>query len=144
MHFVDIGQRAKFVGKIANLADRAEITIHRVNRFESDQHRPPLIDPLQNAAQVGHVVMLEDVLLAAAAPDALEHRGVVQRVRHDHQTGEQQRQRRKRRVIGDIGRGENQRRFFVVQVGKLCLQPLVIDRGARDIARAARPGACRV
>ena len=50
-------------------------------------------------------------------------------------------QRRQRRLVGDVGRGEQQRRFLAVQVGELALQLDVVVRGAGDVARAARAGA---
>jgi hypothetical protein len=49
---------------------------------------------------------------------------VVQRVRIDDQAGKQLAQRRKRRVIGDIGAGKDQRGLFVVQIGQLGLKLL--------------------
>ena len=87
------------------------------------------------------VVVAEDPLGPAIALDAFDHRGVIQRIGIDDQPREQLGQRRQRRVIGDIGRGKDQRGFLGVQIGQFGLQPLVIDGRARDIARAARPGA---
>ena len=60
------------------------------------------------------------------------------------QPGSSLHQRRQRRVVGDVGRGEQQRRFLAVQVGELGLELDVIVRGAGDVARAARAGADRV
>ena len=87
---------------------------------------------------MGHVVVAEDAFGAVEPLDPLDPRGVVQRVGIDDQAGKQLAQRRKRRVIGDIGAGKDQRRLFPVQVGQFGFQPLVIDRGARDVARAPR------
>ena len=83
------------------------------------------------------VVVTEDVLLAAAVADALDHRGVVLLVGEDHEARDQALQRRERRVIGDIGRGEEERCFLAVQIGKLGLELDMIMRGAGDVARAA-------
>ena len=55
--------------------------------------------------------------------------------------GQQLLQGRQRGVVGDIGRGEEQRRRLAVQVGELGLQLDVVVRGAGDVARAARAGA---
>ena len=52
--------------------------------------------------------------------------------------------RGKRRVVGDIGRGEQQRRFLAVQIGELGLELDVIVGGAGDVARAAGAGADRL
>ena len=60
------------------------------------------------------------------------------------QPGQQLLQRRQRGVVGDVGRGEQQRRLLAVQVGKLGLELDVVVRGARDVARAARAGAGRI
>lgn len=65
---------------------------------------------------------------------------MVQRVGIDDQPREQLGQRAQRCIVGDIGRGEQQRRFLAVQVGQFGLQLLVINRGAGDVAGAA--GAC--
>ena len=51
--------------------------------------------------------------------------------------------RRERGVVGDIGRGEQQRRFLAVQIGKLGLELDMIMGGAGDVARAAGAGADR-
>ncbi len=141
MHLVEIGQRAEFVGQIADRADRAEIAVHRIDQLEGDQLGRRRIVGGQQVAQMRQVVVPEDALGPAIAAHALDHRGMVERIGIDDQAGKQPWQRRKRRVIGDIGRGEQQRGFLAVQVGQLGLQPLVIDRGARDVARPARPGA---
>jgi hypothetical protein len=85
-----------------------------------------------------HVVVAEDALCPAIAADALDHRGVVQLVGIDDEPGEELRQGRERRVIGDVGGGEDERRLLAVQIGKLRLQPLVIDRGPGNVARPAR------
>ena len=76
--------------------------------------------------------------LAAAVADALNHPGVVLLVGEDHEAGDQALKGRERRVVGDIGRGEEERRFLAVEIGKLGLELLdMIMRGAGDVARAA-------
>ena len=140
VHLVDIGQGAEFVGQVADFGDRAEIAVHRIDRFEGDQLGRRGVVRFQQLAQMRDVVVAEDALGTAIAAHALDHRGVVQRVGIDDQPGEQFGQRAQGRVIGDIGRGEQQRRFLAVQIGQLGLQLLVIHRGAGDVAGAA--GAC--
>ena len=81
------------------------------------------------------------MLLAAAVADAFDHRGVVLLVGEDHAAGDQLDQRRQRRVVGDVGGREEQRRFLAVQVGELVLELDVIVGGAGDVARAAGAGA---
>ena len=72
--------------------------------------------------QVGQVVVAPDALLPAAVADAGDHGGVVLLVREDDAARQQLLQRRQRGVVGDVGRGEQQRRFLAVQVGKLALE----------------------
>ena len=90
------------------------------------------------------VVVAEDVLLAAAMADALDHRGVVLLVGEDHEARNEALQGGERRIVGDIGRGEEERCFLAVQIGKLGFELDVIMGGAGDVARAARAGADRV
>ena len=66
---------------------------------------------------------------------------MIERVRINDQTGKQLGQRRQRGVIGNVGRGEQQSGVFLMQIGKLGFQALVVHRGAGNIARAARTGA---
>ena len=138
MNLVQIGQGVELLGQIADLFDRTEIAIHRIDRFEGNQLGRGGVVRLQQGAQMRHIIVAEDPLGAAIAPHAFDHRGMVQRVGIDDQARKQLGQGGQRRVIGDIGRGKDQRRLFAMQIGQLGLQPLVIDRGARDIARAAR------
>ena len=84
-----------------------------------------------------HVVVAEDLLFHAALAHALDHRGVVELVGEDHAVGQQPRDGRDRRLVGNEPRGEHQRRFLAMEVGE---RPLELDQrpvGARDIARAA-------
>ena len=66
------------------------------------------------------------------------------RVREDDAAGQQLLQCRQGGVVGDVGRGEQQRRFLAVQVGELALQLDVVVGGAGDVARATRSGAGHV
>jgi hypothetical protein len=93
MNLVEIGQRAEFVGQIADRLDRAEIAIHRIDRFEGDQLGRGRVVGSQQFAQVLHIVVAEDALLPAVAAHALDHRGVVERVGIDDEAGKQLRQR---------------------------------------------------
>ena len=79
-----------------------------------------------------------------AVADAGDHRGVVLLVGEDDGARQQLGERRQRRVVGDVGRGEEQRRFLAVQVGELGLELHVIVGRAGDVARAAGAGADRV
>ena len=85
-----------------------------------------------------HIVMAENPLGPTIAAHAFDHRGMVQCIGIDDQAGKQFWQGGKGRVIGDIGRGEQQRRFLAMQIGQFLFQPLVPNRRARDIPRTAR------
>ena len=99
------------------------------------------IERAELGLEVGQIVVLPDALGPAAVADAGDHGGVVLLVRQDDRAGQQLLQGGKRGVVGDIGRGEEQRRRLAVQVGELGLQLDVVVRGAGDIARAAGAGA---
>src|SRR6476660_2543171 len=49
MDLVEIGHRAIPLGDIANLCDRCDIAIHRIDRLEADELRPPRIGARQDA-----------------------------------------------------------------------------------------------
>ena len=95
---------------------------------------------LQLGFQVGQIVVAPDALLPAAVADAGDHGGVVLLVREDDAARQQLLQRRQGGVVGDVGRGEQQRRILAVQVRDLALQLDVVMGGAGDVARAARAG----
>ena len=138
VHLVEIGQRAVFLGKVADRRDRGDMAVHRIDALEHDDLRRRGGHRLEQLFEMLDVVVAEDVLLAAAPPDALDHRGVVLLVGEDHEPRHQPLQGGKGRIVGDIGRGEEQRRLLAMEVGKLGLELDVIVGGAGDIAGAAR------
>ena len=138
VHFVDIGQRVEFIRKITDRLNRAEITVHRIDRFERDQLGRIRIIGFQQGAQMVEIVVTEDPLCPAIAPNALDHRGMVQFVGVDDQAGQQFRQRAQRSVICDVSGGEQKSGLFAVQIRQFGLKTLMIHRRARDVPRAAR------
>ena len=140
MHLVDIGQRAKFVRQIADRFDRAEIAIHRIDRFKRDQLWRIRVIGFHQCAQMRHVVVTEDPLGTSIAAHTLDHRSVVQFIRVNDQARKQLGQRAQRCIIGNVGGREQQGRFLAVQIRQFSLEPFVINRRARDVARTARPG----
>ena len=103
MHLVEIGQRAVLLGEVADRVDRRDVAVHRIDALERDDLRACRRDLLEQLFEMLDVVVAEDVLLAAAAPDALDHRGVIVLVGEDHQPGISRCQRGKGRIVGDIG-----------------------------------------
>ena len=73
----EIGHRAKPLGDLANLCDRRDIAIHRINRLETNELRAPRIGADQTVFEVVRIVMADDLIFGATVPDALDHRGVV-------------------------------------------------------------------
>ena len=133
-----------FLREIADRADRRHQPVHGVDRFEGDHLRPLAVQLAQLGFQIGEVVVAPDALLAAAVADAGDHGGVVLLVGQDHAARQQLLQGGQRGVVGDIGRGEQQRRLLAVQVGKLGLELHVVVRRAGDVAGAAGAGAGRI
>ena len=144
MHLVEVGQRAVFLGEIADRADRRHQPVHGVDRLEGDHLGPVAIDLRQLGLEVSQIVVAPDHLLAAAVADAGDHGGVVLGVREDDEPRQQLAQGRQRGVVGDVGGGEQQRRLLAVQIGQLGLELDVIVGGAGDVARAAGARAGRV
>ena len=85
MHLIEIGQRAIFLGEVADGGDRRDMTVHRIDALEHDDLGRPGGHLLEQLFEMLDVVMAEDVLLAAAPADALDHRGVILLVGEDHQ-----------------------------------------------------------
>ena len=90
---------------------------------------------------MGDVVVAPDLLLAAGAPDALDHRIVVERVGEDEAIRQQAGDGRDAGEIGDPARGEDERRLLAVQVGELALEHDDRMMGAGNVAGAAGAGA---
>ena len=84
--------------------------------------------------------MAENLVLGAAVPDALDHRGVVCGIGEDDTVRNLSGQRGNSRLIGDVSRGEEQRPLFAVEVGKLIFQEHVVMAGPGNVARAAGAG----
>ena len=138
MHLVEIGQRIVLVGQVADRMDRRDITIHRIDALERDQLGHVRVFGGEQLFEMLDIIVAEDALLAARIADASDHRGVVELVRKDDAARQDARQRRERRVVRDIARGEQQCAVLAVQAGQLLLELDMIMRVAADIARAAR------
>ena len=140
VHLVEVGQRAILVGEIADRRDRRDMPVHGVDALEGDDLRRAGRQRLELRLEIGDVVVAEDAFLALPVADALDHRRVVLLVREDDAAGEQLDERRERRVVGDVGGGEEKGRLLAVEVGELGLELDMIVGRPRDIARAAGAG----
>ena len=138
MHLVEIGQRVILVGDIAQFADGGDVAIHRINRLEADELGPVGDHAVEQARQVGGVVVPEDVFFGAAVADAGDHRGMVEGVRQHHRSRHLARERRECSIVGDIIRGEDQCRLAAVQIGDLAFEQQVQVIVTGDVAGAPR------
>ena len=139
VHFVEIGERAVLVGDVADRADRGDVAIHRVDAFEGDELGRVRRIGRHQPVEIGRVIVLEYAAGGAAVANALDHRGMVHRVRIDDAAGDARRERAERRPVRNIAGGEDQRGFLAVQVRELAFEQHVVVVGAGDVAGAARP-----
>ena len=141
VNLVQVGHGAVAFGNLADLSDRRYVALHRIDRFERHQLGPLGLGLGEQPVEIGHVVVAEDLLFPPALEDALDHRGVIEGVGEDHRAGHEPGQRRERRLVGGVARGEQQRRLLVMQAGQLAFQQHVVVVGAGDVAGAAGAGA---
>ena len=141
VRLVEVGQRAVLGGERADLAQRGDVAVHRVDRLERDDARPLGREPVEQLAQVVDVVVAEDQPLGARGADAIDHRGVVALVREDDAVVEQAAERAQAGLVGDEARREDERRLLGVEVGELALELADEQVRAGDVARAARADA---
>ena len=69
---VEERERAVAPGDVAQLADRRDVAVHRVDGLKRHQLRPVAVVPGQQVVQVRRVVVLEDPLVRPAVADALD------------------------------------------------------------------------
>ena len=143
VNLVEISHGAIPLGHIANLCDRRDIAIHRIDRLETDELRPPGIGAHQAILKVDGVVVAENFVLGAAVPDALDHRGVVCRIGEHDTVGNLSGQRGNSRLIGDISRSEQQRPFFAVEIRKLIFQEHMVMAGSGMLSVPPAPAPTR-
>ena len=141
MDFVEVGQSVVAVGKIADGGDRGDVAVHRIDALEGDQLGRVGIFGREQLFEMLEVVVPEHALLASRALDPRDHRGVVQFVGEDHAVGKQFADRRQRRLVRHVARGEQQRRLLAVELGQLGLELGVVMGVAADVAGSARSGA---
>ena len=144
MHLVEIGHRPVRLGDVAQLGDRRDVAVHRIDRFERDQFRHGGIERGELAVEVGGVVMRESLLCRPAVPDALDHRGVVQFIGQHDAARQPRRERAQRRPVRHVAGVEQQRGFGAVQIGQLAFEHDVVMVGAGDVPGAAGAGAATV
>jgi hypothetical protein len=74
---VEVGERVVAMGDVAHLADRRDVAVHRVDRFEGDDLGPGRIGGGQQLLEMGGVVVAEDLPDRTRMADAGDHRGMV-------------------------------------------------------------------
>ncbi len=87
MNFIEIGHGIMGIRDVAKFRDRRDIAIHRIDRLERHQLRRMRVEIGQLAFEIARIFMREDPGFAAAVPDALDHRGMVEFVRQDCAAG---------------------------------------------------------
>ena len=85
--FIQVGERVVFLGHVADLRDRRDVTVHGVDGFEHDEFRQRGVEGGETAVEVGRIVMGENFDAGAAVPRTFDHGGVVLRVREHHAAG---------------------------------------------------------
>ena len=73
MYFVEVGHGIVSLGKLDDLADRTNVTIHGVDRFECYQLWAGWVGSFQQAFKVSDVIVFEDMTLGAAVTNAFNH-----------------------------------------------------------------------
>ena len=138
---VDIGHRAIALGEIADLRQRRDVAVHRVQALADDQLGPVRPRGSQKLFQIRHVAVAEDYPLATGLAHAFDHRIVIERVRQDQAVRNELCDGRDAGLVRDIARREQQRGFLAVQVGQFRLELHQRVMGAGDVAGAAGAGA---
>ncbi len=139
VHLVEIGERAVFLGEIADGADRGDVAIHRIDALEGDQLGRLGRGGGEQRFEMGEIVVAENVPPRRALAHPGDHRGVVLLVREHFPAGEAAQDGLQRGVVGDIARGEEERCLLAMQVGELGLERVMQGAGPGDVAGAPRP-----
>ena len=92
------------VGKIADLLDGRDAATHRVDAFKSDDFGGLLGHGDELGLEIGHVVVPEDDLFGARVANALDHRGVVERIGEDDAARQLSTDGGKASVVGHVAR----------------------------------------
>lgn len=81
-------QRSVLVGQVTDGLDRSHTSTHRVHALKSDDFRGLLGVFGELGLEIDQIVVLPDLLLGSRVPDALDHGGVVGRIRKVDTAGE--------------------------------------------------------
>ena len=145
MDLVEIGHRTVRVGDVAELGDRGDVAVHRVDDLEGDQLGPGR-GRARRACGRGPRGRCGRRSLARRRlwrmPSIIE--AWLLASESTTQPGMLRGQRAQRRPVRDVARGEQEGRLLAVQVGELALEQHVVVVGAGDVAGAAGAGAAAV
>ena len=139
---VEIGHRAVLLGEIADRRDRRDVAVHRVDALEGDELRARRTGSALSLASRSATSLWRKIALLAAPwrmPSIIDAWFFASEKMT--QPGSSLTRVDERRVVGNVGGGEEKRGFLAVQVGELALELDVIVGGAGDVARAAGAGA---
>ena len=130
MDFVQIGDGAIALRHLDDLGDRRDVPFHGVDGFEGDELGCIRVGLRQQLAEVLSVVMAEDPFLRPRMTDALDHGRMIERIGEDDAARQKGSEGRERRLVGDVARRKQQRRFLAVEVREFLLKQHVIVVGA--------------
>jgi hypothetical protein len=142
--FVDVHQRVVLVGQRGDLVERRDKAVHRERAVGGDQlgARAGGVGGLQLRFQVGHVAVGVAEALGLAQADAVDDRGVVQRVGNDGVLFAQQ--RLEQAAVGVEAGGIEDGVLGAEEFGDLLFQLLVQILRAADEAHRRHAEAVRV
>ena len=142
MDLVEIGQRVVLVGEVADRGDRRDVAVHRIDALEGDQLGRFGIGSAASSSSRWARSLWRKTRFSQPElrmPAIIE--AWLSSSEKMMQPGSILAERRQRRLVRDIARGEQQRAFLAVQVGQLGLEIDMIMGVAADVAGAARAGA---
>ena len=141
---VQVGHGAVPLCHVADVADRGDVAVHRIDALERDQLGHVGRQGGELAVEIHRVVVGEDHGAGAAVADALDHRGMVAGVGQHHAAGQAGGEGAERGPVGHVAGLEQQRCVFAVQVRQLLLEQHVVVVRAGDVAGSARARAATV
>ncbi len=81
---IEVSHRTKLIRQITDLGNRRDVSVHGVNTFKRNDLGRIRRAGLKLAAQIGHIIVLPDLLVAARVANAFDHGRMIERIRQDH------------------------------------------------------------
>jgi hypothetical protein len=100
----------------SSFGNRRDIAVHGVHEFKADELRASRIRRPQLVLEIPCIVVPKDPLFSGTIADALDHRGMIVRVRKYEAAWNLAAQRRQRGFVCNVARCKKQCRFLVMEV----------------------------